>query len=186
MKKVFKKLRNPYLSIFLAGLVLFVSCNQYEKPNTEILDSQTVEAIQNATKEFLKNPENFKPQKKGNNNNDSYLDVLLKEAIEKYASDDLNTYKQDVLNYSNWNNDQLTSIEASFIVMTTIQDDYYSSSEEKQALYHSYSKNSKRAAWWAPIAFAGICLVVGVLSVGIAGAACGIMFATLQSVQNRT
>lgn len=63
--------------------MLFVSCNQYEKPNTEILDSQTVEAIQNATKEFLKNPENFKPQKKVNNNNESYLDVLLKEAIKK-------------------------------------------------------------------------------------------------------
>ena len=174
---VIQTVRKPYLAFFMASLILFVSCNQYENVNDGILDRQTVEALEKATLEFLENPNNFASKNKIDKN-ESYVDDLLKEAINRYASDDLKTFKQNVLNHSNWNYEQLASIEASFIVMTTVKDNYYNSNTSKHL--------GKKAAWWAPIGFAAICAVVGILSVGIAGAACGIMFATLQSLNNRT
>ena len=45
---IIQTVRKPYLAFFMASLILFVSCNQYENVNDDILDRQTVEALKKA------------------------------------------------------------------------------------------------------------------------------------------
>ena len=142
-------LRKPYLSLLMASLILFVSCEQYDAVGKVALDAQTIKALQSATIDFLNNPENHVidfDQKESLS--DSGIDETLIEAMNMYVSDDLEAYKENV-------------------VMTTVQDNYY-----------------QKGAWWAPLGFAAICGVVGILTIGIAGAACGVLAAAASSYQN--
>ena len=165
---IVNKFRKPSLSIILASLVLFVSCEQYDHLNNELLDQQTIEAIQKATLDFVNDTSNGKSNV---DENSVEVDPLINEAISLYFSDDLETFKENVVNYANWSHDQLVGIEASFVVMETLKDDFE-------------SNQNSRSAWWAPLGYAGICLVVGLLSLGVAGAACGILFAAGQAAAN--
>ena len=163
-----KILRKPYLSLLMASLILFVSCDQYDAVGKVALDAQTIKALQSATIDFLNNPENHVidfDQKESLS--DSGIDETLIEAMNMYVSDDLEAYKENVLSYSDWDYDQQLGIEAAFVVMTTVQDNYY-----------------QKGAWWAPLGFAAICGVVGILTIGIAGAACGVLAAAASSYQN--
>ena len=56
---ILNSLRKPYFSIFLASLVLFVSCSQYDsQPIENGLDAQTITQLKKATIEFVDNAKN--------------------------------------------------------------------------------------------------------------------------------
>lgn len=65
----------------------------------------------------------------------------------------------------------MTAIEAIFVVLETINDNY--TEEEAARFNQTMSRESSEGwAWWAPLGFWGVCTVVGVLTAGIAGIAC--------------
>ena len=183
---ILKKFRKPYFASFLASLILFVSCNQYELQTIENgLDEQTIAQLKQATIEFIDNAKN-NPQSINKTSNDDYTeigDMLINEALSTYVNDNLELYKKNVINFSEWNNEQLIAIDAIFVVLETIQDNF---TEEDAARFNKFmSKESdSEGAWWAPLAFWGVCTVVGVLTVGIAGIACAGLVAAKASYNN--
>lgn len=178
---ILNSLRKPYFSIFLASLVLFVSCSQYDSQQIENgLDAQTIAQLKQATIEFVNNAKN-NPQSHNRTTNDDYTgleDVLMNEALSTYVNDNLELYKENVINFSEWNNDQLTAIEAIFVVLETIKENF---TQEEAA---RFNQTMSRGAWWAPLGFWGVCTVVGVLTVGIAGIACAGLVAARVSYIN--
>lgn len=183
---ILNSLRKPYFSIFLASLVLFVSCSQYDsQPIENGLDAQTITQLKKATIEFVDNAKN-NTQSLNRTTNDDYTgieDVLINEALSTYVNDNLELYKENVINFSEWNNDQLIAIEAIFVVLETIKDNF---TEEEAARFNQTmsSESCDGGAWWAPLGFWGVCTVVGVLTVGIAGIACAGLVAARVSYCN--
>ncbi|MDA0278434.1 MAG: hypothetical protein O2831_06870 [Bacteroidetes bacterium] len=180
-------LRKPYFSILLAFLVLFVSCSKYDsKPIENGLDAQTIAKLKQATIEFVDHAKN-NPQSLNKTTNEDYIgleDVLINEALRIYVNDNLELYKENVVNFSEWNNDQLNAIEAIFVVLETIKDNF--TLEEAAKFNQTIYKEScgDGGAWWAPLALWGVCTVVGVLTVGIAGIACAGLVAARVSYCN--
>lgn len=74
-----------------------------------------------------------------------------------------------MINFRNWDQDQLIAIHSIFVVLKTVKD-YYNG--EENFLHGQDASLISLGAWWAPIGFWGICTVVGVLTVGVAGIAC--------------
>lgn len=183
---ILNSLRKPYFSIFLASLILFVSCSQYDShPIENGLDAQTIAQLKQATIEFVDNAKN-NPQSLNRTTNDDYTgieDVLINEALSTYVNDNLELYKENVINFSEWNNDQLIAIEAIFVVLETIKDNF---TEEEAARFNQTMSREpcEGGAWWAPLGFWGVCTVVGVLTVGIAGIACAGLVAARVSYCN--
>lgn len=172
---ILKTLRKPYLSILMAFLILFVSCDQYDiQPINNGLDEQTIAQLKKATIDFLDNVKN-NPQSLNSRTNGDYNgieDVLINEALSTYVNDNLELYKENVISFSEWNNNQLMAIEAIFVVLETIKNNF---TEEEARLSQTMSRGfcgDDSGAWWAPLGFWGICTVVGVITVGIAGIAC--------------
>ena len=183
---ILKSLRKSYFATFLASLILFVSCSQYDSETIESkLDEQTIAKLQKATIEFVNNVKN-NPESLKKTVNDEYTgieDSLVNEALATYVNDDLDIYKENVLSFSNWDNDQVMAIEAIFVVLETIKDNF--TQEEAARFSQTMSKAAcEGGAWWAPLGFWGVCTVVGVLTVGIAGIACAGLVAARVSYCN--
>ncbi|MEN8857059.1 MAG: hypothetical protein ABF260_03240 [Flavobacteriaceae bacterium] len=92
---ILNSLRKPYFSIFLASLVLFASCSQYDSQPIETgLDAQTIAQLKQATIKFIDNAKN-NPQSLNRMTNDNYSgleDVLINEALSTYVNDNLELY----------------------------------------------------------------------------------------------
>ena len=200
---ILKTLRKPYFACLLASLMLFVSCSQYdsytiengfdEKPTAQLkkgeiingLDEETIAQLREATIEFIDNAKN-NPKSLNSNIEEDYNgmeDTIINEALSTYVDDNLQLYKKNVINFYEWNSEQLIAIEAIFVVLETIKDNY---TEEEAAIFNqamSIESSSEGEAWWAPLALWGVCTVVGVLTVGIAGVACaGLVAARLSYI----
>jgi hypothetical protein len=184
---IMKSFRKPYFTVLLASLVLFVSCNQYDTQTIKNgLDEQTIAQLKQATIEFVNNAKN-NPQSFNKTTKDDYTgieDILINEALSTYVNNNLELYKENVVNFSEWNNDQLIAIEAIFIVLETIKDNF--TEEDAAKINQTMSKEASRpgGAWWAPLGFWGVCAVVGLLTVGIAGIACAGLIAARVSYLN--
>jgi hypothetical protein len=177
---IFKIFRKPNLILLMASMVLYASCNQYEVLDENVLSKEQIELLKKSTLDFINNPENYKNQLDNSLNKTSNPEIenkLLEDAIMKYAEDDLVTFKINVKNYSEWNNEEMAGIEATFVVLETMKANNYNTAGKA----NFELKSSQRGAWWAPIGFWGICAVVTVLSAGVA---CGLMFATALSYSN--
>ncbi len=183
---ILKKLRKPYFAMVMSALVLFISCSPNDSQIIENgLDEKTIVQLQKATIEFVNNVKN-NPQslsKNTNAENTGIEDALINEALSTYVNDDLGVYKQNVINFSEWNNDQSIAIEAIFVVLETVKENF---TEEDAARFNqTMSREAKtEGAWWAPLGFWGVCTVVGVLTVGIAGIACAGLIAARVSYLN--
>lgn len=185
---IFKTLRKPYLTILMSSLILFVSCNQYDQisETNNILDKQTIANLEKATIDFINdvknNPEKF--SKTSEVNYSGMGDKLVNQALTNCISNNLELYQQNVTDFAVWNNDQLAAIEAIFIVLNVIKKNF---SQADAAKFNKSLGNdvfNKDGAWWAPLAFWGVCTVVGVLTVGIAGIACAGLVAARVSYLN--
>ncbi len=164
-----------------------MSCTQYDsKPFQNSLDAQTIAQLKQATIEFVDNVKN-NPQSLNRRTNEDYTgleDALLNEALTTHVNDNLELYKENVIHFSEWNNDQLTAIEAIFVILETVKENY---TEEDAARFNQtmYKEScSGKGPWWAPLAFWGLCTVVGVLTIGIAGVACAGLIAARISYCN--
>jgi hypothetical protein len=184
---IIKILRKPYLAILLASLTLFASCSQYDSETINNgLDEQTKAQLKQATIEFVNNVKN-NPESLNKTTKDNYTgieDTLINEALSTYVNNDLEIYRANVISFSQWNNNQLNAIEAIFIVLETVKDNFTAEDAKKVNLNMSKQAAKGGGAWWAPLGFWGVCTVVGVLTVGIAGIACAGLIAARVSYLN--
>lgn len=88
------------------------------------------------------------------------------------VSHNLTQYETDVTNYKEWTNEERESIEAIFIVMNTFKANFTSEDAAKIGIATAKSCGETEIPWFAPLAFWGVCTVVGVLTAGVAGIAC--------------
>lgn len=184
---ILNKFRKPYFALLLASLVLFVSCSQYDTYTVKNrLDAQTIAQLKQGTIEFVNNAKN-NPQSFNKASEENYAgieDILINEALSTYVDNNLELYKENVVNFSEWNNDQLIAIEAIFIVLETIKDNF--TEEDAAKINQTMSKEASKTggAWWAPLGLWGVCTVVGLLTAGIAGIACAGLVAARVSYLN--
>ena len=185
--KILNKFRKPSLSIFLASLVLFVSCEQYDMlpEKRGVLDKDTIAQIKKATiqliNDYKNNPNNFEITNDIDIENEG--DRMINEAIMLYVSDDLDTYKENVFNFTTWNDQQFGTIEAIFVVLETLQENF--TLDDISSINPSLiTLECGQGAWWAPLGFYAMCITVGLVSFGLAGAVCAGLIAARSSYCN--
>jgi len=163
------------IAFFLAFLTIFVSCSQYDNEiRNEGLNVEQKTALKNSTLEYVENLKNgnidFTKDEQSNLSVDGNPDINA--ALGIFVSHDLSKYELDVMNYKQWTNEEQASIEAIFIVMKTFKDNFTEDDAAKIGLVTAKTCGETEIPWFAPLAFWGVCTVVGVLTVGIAGVAC--------------
>jgi PhoPQ-activated pathogenicity-related protein len=178
--------RKPFLAVFFASLLLFVSCSQYDQIQQDsVLDKETISQLEEATLQFLEDVRK-NPLKFTRTSTEEYIgtpDILINEAIIRYNNDDLEVYQQNVTNYANWdNNDQLAAIEAIFVVLNTFKNNF--TAEDAARFNEALSLETNRGPWWTSLALWGVCATVGLLTAGVAGVACAGLVAARLSYLN--